>query len=148
MTSRSRIAMLPVAAMATFALAGCGGDEATLDTFTGTWQAHARTLKVTPTGNGREWISRGLGHLVIDLRFKLSQPKGTPDDATATATVTAVRLGKENIFTAARPAPRVGESCRIRIRDGVITGLAGDPYCGTWARHWTTTRWIDAGCGA
>jgi hypothetical protein len=39
MTSKSRIAMLPVAAMATFALAGCGGDEATLDTFTGTWQA-------------------------------------------------------------------------------------------------------------
>ena len=77
--------------MATFACAGCGGEKATLATFTGTWQAHARTLKIARTGNGREWISLGLGHFVIDLRFKLSQPKGTPDDATARATVTAVR---------------------------------------------------------
>src|SRR5262245_51602900 len=123
MTSWSRIAALPVAAMATLALTGCGGDEATLGTFTGTWQAHARTLKVTPTGNGREWDTLGLGDLVMDVRFKLSQPKGTPDDATATATVTAVRLGESGVFSASRPAPRVGESRRIRLREGVITGL-------------------------
>jgi hypothetical protein len=143
MTSRSRIAALPVTAMATFALAGCGGDKATLDTFTGTWQAHARTLKITRTGNGQEWISLGLGHLVIALRFKLSQPRGTPDDATATATVTAVRLGKASTFTAARPAPCVGESRRIHFRDGVITGLTGDHYCGPTIRDS-----IAAGCGA
>ena len=46
MTSWSRIAVLPAAAMATFALAGCGGGKATLDTFAGTWQAHGRTLKI------------------------------------------------------------------------------------------------------
>ena len=47
MTSSSRIAALPAAAMATFALAGCGGDKATLATFTGTWQGHGRTLNIT-----------------------------------------------------------------------------------------------------
>jgi hypothetical protein len=142
MTSRSRIAALPVTAMATFALAGCGGDKATLDNFTGTWQAHGRTLKVAPAGNGREWISLGLGHLVIDLRFKLSQPKGTPDDATATATVTAVRIGKASTFSEARPAPRVGESRRIRLRNEVISGLTGDDYCGHSIRDS-----VAAGCG-
>jgi len=144
MTSWSSIAALPAAAIATFALAGCGGDKATLVTFTGTWQAHGRTLKITRTGNGQEWVSLGLGHFVIDLRFHLSRPRGTPDDATATATVIAVRLGERSpFFTAARPPPRVGESRRIRLRDGVITGLTGAHYCGRPAGDW-----LDAGCGA
>ena len=142
MTSGSRIAALPAVVMATFALAGCGGDKATLHTFEGGWTGHGRTLTVTPTGTGREWATLGLGHLVMDVRFKLSQPKGTPDDATATATITAVRLGKENIFTAAHPAPRVGESRRIRLRDDVITGLTGDHYCGNTIRDS-----VAAGCG-
>jgi hypothetical protein len=122
MTSRSRIAALPAVAMATVALASCGGDKATLDTLTGTWMGHGRTLKVTPTGNGQVWISLGLGYFVIDLRFKLAQPKGTPDDATATAIVTAVRIGKTSTFTAARPAPRVGESRRIRLQTASSPG--------------------------
>jgi hypothetical protein len=142
MTSWPRIAALPVAAMATFALAGCGGDQATLDTFAGTWQAHGRTVKITRTGDGQEWISLGLGHFFIALRFHVSQPSGTPDDATATATVTAVRIGEWRASTAGRPPPRVGESHRIRLRDGVITGLTGNHYCGP-----TAGDWLDAGCG-
>ena len=54
MTSSSRIAALPAAAMTTFALAGCGGDKATPATFTGTWQGHGRTLNITRTGNAEE----------------------------------------------------------------------------------------------
>src|SRR5213595_3366538 len=113
MTSWSRIAALPAAAMATFALAGCGGDKATLTTFTGVWQAHARTLKITRTGDADEWISLGLGHFVIALRFHLSRPRGTPRDATATATVMAIRIGERSAFTAGHPPPRVGGSRRI-----------------------------------
>jgi serine/threonine protein phosphatase PrpC len=135
-----------VAAVATVfvvaGLAGCGGDKATLRTFEGGWIGHGRTFTVTRTGDGREWLTLGLGHLVMDLRFKLSEPKGTPDDATATATVTAVRLGKEKVFTAKHPAPRVGESRTIRLRDDVITGLAGDHYCGNTIRDS-----VAAGCG-
>ncbi|HEV8602837.1 MAG TPA: hypothetical protein VGQ68_05505 [Gaiellaceae bacterium] len=144
MTSWSRIAALPAAAMATFALAGCGGDKATMATFAGGWHGHGRTLKITRSGNAEEWISYGLGNFVIALRFHLSQPKGTPHDATATATVTAVRIGDRSAFTAARPPPRVGESRRIRLRDGVITEtLTGANYCGP-----TAGDWLDAGCGA
>jgi hypothetical protein len=131
--------------MATFALAGCGGDKATLDTFAGTWQAHGRTLKITRTGNSQEWVSLGLGHFLIALRFQLSQPTGTPHDATATATVRAIRIGEDGgAFTPGRPPPRVGESRRIRLRDGVITEtLTGAKYCGRAAGDW-----FDAGCGA
>src|SRR6266496_4269452 len=105
MTSSSRIAALPAAAMTTFALAGCGGDKATPATFTGTWQGHGRTLNITRTGNAEEWISLGLGRFVIALRFHLSRPRGTPHDARATATVTAIRIGERSAFTTAHPPP-------------------------------------------
>src|SRR5437763_13926955 len=107
MTAGSRLAALPAAAMTTLALAGCGGDKATLATFTGTWQGHGRTLNITRTGNAEEWISLGLGHFVIALRFHLSRPRRTPHDALATATVTAVRLGNTSAFPAAHPSPPV-----------------------------------------
>jgi hypothetical protein len=139
----SRIAAVLVAALATLALGGCGGDKATLATFAGGWQAHARSLKITRTGNADEWFTLGLGHFVVELRFRLSRPKGTPHDATATATVAAIRIGDRSAFTAAHPAPRVGESFRIRLRDGVITEpLTGANYCGPGV------DWPDAGCGA
>jgi hypothetical protein len=132
------------AAIATLALAGCGGDKATLDTFAGTWQAHARTLTISRTGKGQEWISLGLGHPVIALRFHLSRLRGTPHDATATATVTAVRIDDRSVFTAEHPRPRVGDSRRIRLRDGIITEpLTRARYCSS-----TVTDSIAAGCGA
>jgi hypothetical protein len=143
MKARSRIALLPAAAMATFALAGCGGDKATLATFAGGWQAHARSLKITPTGNADEWLTLGLGGFVVELRFRLSQPKGTQHDASATATVAAVRIGDRSAFAPAHPVPHVGDSFRIRLRDGVITEPLTDAnYCGPGV------DWPDAGCGA
>src|SRR2546430_5469604 len=122
---------------------------AALASFTGTWQGHGRTLNVTRTGHAEEWISLGLGRLVIALRLHLSRPRRTPHDALATATVTAVRLGNTSAFTAAHPPPRVGESRRIRLQDGVIIEtLAGAHYCRPTARHRTSAQWLDAGCGA
>jgi hypothetical protein len=149
MATSSRIAALSAAAMTSLALAGCAGDKATLATFAGTWQGHGRTLSITRTADAKEWISLGLGHFVIALRFHLSRPSGTPHDAVATATVTAVRLGKEQVFTGAHPPPRVGQSRTIRLRDGVITEtLTGAHYCSATARRWTSAQLLDAGCGA
>ncbi len=91
----------------------------------------------------------GLGHFVIALRFHLSRPSGTRHDATATATVTAVRLGDRSVFTAVHPPPRVGESGRIRLRNGVITEtLTGVHYCRITGSDSTSAQWLAAGCGA
>lgn len=140
---RSRLTPMLVAATACFALGGCGGDNATLLSFAGRWQAHARSLTITRTGHGHEWLSLGLSDFIVDLRFRLSRPSGTPHNATATAKVTAVRIRDRSFFTAAHPPPRVGDSFRIRLRNGVITELhTGANYCGPGV------DWPKAGCGA
>jgi hypothetical protein len=139
----SRIAAVLVAVMATLALGGCGGDKATLASFAGGWHALARSLKITRTGIADEWFTLGRDDFVVELRFRLSRPKGKPHDATATATVAAVRIGDRSTFTPAHPAPRIGDSVTIRLRDGVITEpLTGAKYCGPGV------DWPDAGCGA
>ena len=141
--SIGRVGLIAVAVIVTLALAGCGDDKGTPTPFAGVWQAHARTLEITRTGNANEWISLGLGRFVIALRFHLSRPRGTPHDATATATVTGVRLGETENFGAAHPPPRVGAARRIRLRQGVITEtLTGAKYCNA------SVDWLDAGCGA
>jgi hypothetical protein len=149
MLFKSWFAAVPVAAVAALVVSGCGGDGVSLRTFAGSWQAHARTLSISRAGEGREWLSLGMSspfprrNFVFDIRFRLSRPQGTPHDATATATITAVRLGGQSTFTAAHPAPRVGESFRIRLRNGVLTSrLSRANYCGPGV------NWPKAGCGA
>ena len=146
---RSGLASVVITAITSLVLSGCGGEKATLRSFSGGWQAHARSLIITRTGDGREWLSLGMSspsprlNFVFDIRFRLSRPQGTPHDATATATITAVRIGGQSAFTAAHPAPRVGELFRIRLRNGVLTSLlSGANYCGAGV------NWPKAGCGA
>jgi len=115
---RSRIAAVIGAAIATFALGGCGGDKATLATFAGGWQAHARTLKITPAGDGDEchadlcaapsggplntWtaVVRANQWVGDDAVSKANPPfppfaaEGDASRRDATATVTAVRIDK------------------------------------------------------
>jgi len=137
------VAGFVLAATGILALGGYGGAKATLGTFAGGWQAHARSLSITGTGDAHEWFSLGVGDLVVEMRFHLSQPRGTPHAATAAAMVTAVRIGDRSVFTAAHPPPRVGQSFRIRLRQGVITEpLTGANYCGPGV------DWPKAGCGA
>jgi hypothetical protein len=137
MTSWSQLWVLPATAVAALALAGGGGGKATLATFAGTWQGHGHTLKVTRAGLGKEWIYSGCCDLALAMKFRLSRPQGTPRAAAATATVTAVRIGDRSWFTKANPAPHVGESRTIRLRDGVITEtLTQTNYCSPSAKHW------------
>jgi hypothetical protein len=76
MTLRSWIAAVPVAAMATLSVGGCGGEKATLDTFAGNWHAHARTLKITRPGNGHERFTLGLGSgVVVELASGLGRER-------------------------------------------------------------------------
>jgi hypothetical protein len=88
-------------------------------------------------------INTGCCYLALAVKFQLSQPRGTSHAASAIATITAVRIGDRSWFSKAHPPPDVGESRRIRLRDGVITEtLTEVNYCGSKARDW-----VAAGCG-
>jgi hypothetical protein len=128
---------LPVAAVVALLSAGCGGgDGATLRTFAGTWQGHTRGLTITRDGHAKESIYSGCCDPVIDIEFRLSRPRGTSQAATAIATVTAVRIHDTSYSRKAHPAPHVGESRTLRLRDGVITErLTGTTYCDGKAGH-------------
>jgi hypothetical protein len=133
MTSRSHVLVLAGTALA---LAACGSGKATLAIFAGTWQGHSRGLTITRAGRGKESIYFG-SDFVLAMEFRLSGPQGAPRAATATATVTAVRIGDRSVFTTGNPAPHVGESRTIRLRDGVITEtFTGTNFCSPSAKHW------------
>lgn len=110
--------------------------KASLVTFAGGWIGHTRGLTISGGGVGKESIGDGCCDPVIDLRFRLSRPRGTTRNATATATVTAVRVRDRSAFTPRHPAPRVGETRSIRLKDGVITeSLTGTDYCDAAAEN-------------
>jgi hypothetical protein len=128
---------LPVAAVAAILSAGCGGGGgATLRTFAGTWQGHSRGLTITRDGRAKESIYSGCCDRVIEIEFRLSRPRGTSQAATAIATVTAVRIRDTSYYGNAHPAPHVGESRTLRLREGVMTeSLTGTTYCDGKAGH-------------
>lgn len=110
--------------------AGAGAtaaSHATLRTFAGTWYGHTRSLKITSKGVATESVGSGCCNPVIDLAFRLSHPRGTSSNASATARVVAVDVHDDGAFTNSDPAPRVGQTKRLRLRDGVIT----EPFTGT-----------------
>src|SRR4051794_19938674 len=128
-----------VVLFAALLLTGCGGSKATLAPFAGVWQGHTRGLVISRTGAARETVYSGCCTLGLAVKFELSDPKGTAIAASATATVTAVRVGNGTIFTKANPRPQVGEKRTIRLKGGVITEtLTGINYCrpGLDPRHW------------
>jgi hypothetical protein len=130
--------LVTAAALASLGATGCGSDRATLATFAGGWQGHTRSLVITRNGHAREWLYSGCCYLGIALRFTLSDPAGTPNNATARATVTAVQIGHhDQIFRTAFRKVGVGDSFSIRLREGVISEtLTGIDYCSLKAKHW------------
>jgi hypothetical protein len=122
---------LVVTAVAVLLQMGCGGgNRTTYAMFAGYYYGHDRGLKITRDGRGRESINSGCCHQVIELRFRLSQPRGTQRRATVIATVTRVRLRERSMWPKGIPVPQVGDKRTLRLRNGVITeSLTGTNYC-------------------
>jgi hypothetical protein len=122
---------LLVTAAAVLLQLGCrGGDKATLATFSVRYYGHDRGLAITRDGRARESVNSGCCYRVIDLRFQLSQPRGTPRNASVTATVTSVRFVKRSMWPNEIPVPHMGERRTLRFRNGVLTeSLTGTTYC-------------------
>jgi hypothetical protein len=110
--------------------AQAGAPQATLATFAGHWAGHTRTLVVRRDGVAKESVGDGCCDPVVNLRLRLSHPRGTTRRATVLARVTRVRVLDASAFSKAHPAPRVGESRRLHLRRGVITEpLTRSAYC-------------------
>lgn len=104
--------------------------RATLKTFAGTWYGHTRSLWIGRHGRAKESLGAGCCDPVIDLRFRLSHPRGTTRRARARVKVTAVHVHDPAAFSAKHPAPHVGEVRRLRLRGGVIhEPLTRTIYC-------------------
>ena len=98
--------------------------------FLGRWIGHTRMLKITAAGTGSELVDGGCCQLVYDITFRLTQVSGDRSRARARFIVTSARLGSPRFFDHAHPAPRVGDSGALRLRDGVVTDLLmGSNFC-------------------
>jgi hypothetical protein len=104
------------------------GRAATLATFAGTWIGHTRGLTITRSGHAKESIGAGCCDPIVDLYLRLSRPRGSSTNATATVRVTGIRWHDKSGF--GNDPPRVGQVGRLALRHGVITdSLTGVPYC-------------------
>jgi hypothetical protein len=103
----------------------------TLAMFANPWWGHDRGIDVTRDGHAVERVLDSCCHRVIDLRLKLSNPRGTARDARVTARVEWVRVYDRRDFTSMHlPVPRVGDTATLRLRNGVLVEpLTGTTYC-------------------
>lgn len=96
-------------------------NKATLAMFAGVWGGHQRRLTITRSGWAKESIGSGCCDPVVDLRLKLSRPRGDNHVASVTVRVTSVQIHDHSVYDSSYPAPYVGKTGRLRLRYGVIT---------------------------
>ena len=109
-----------------------------LEVFSGRWDGHARTLRITRKGRAKMATSLGCCTRVIDLSFRLSRVRGTYSTARARARVTRVRVFDAGVL--GRHVPRVGQVGTLRLKRGIIR----EPFLG-----WDFCDDANAGkCGA
>jgi hypothetical protein len=123
-------AALAVLIAATVADAAAPAPKATLATFAGTWGGHTRSLTISRKGVAKESVGSGCCDPIIDLKLRLSHPRGTKGNASIKAKVTWVRVRDKSAYTKKHPAPHVGQTARLRLKHGVITEpLTETNYC-------------------
>jgi hypothetical protein len=129
------LALAPAVAVASIAGAAPAAPKATLATFAGDWAGHTRGLTITPGGRARESIGAGCCNPVVDLRLRLSHPRGTSHVASVAVRVTFVKIHDPSSYGSSYPAPHVGQTGRVKLRYGVITdSVTGANYCNARAQ--------------
>jgi hypothetical protein len=94
------------------------------------WVGHTRSLDVHRDHTAVEDISDGCCDHVIQVRFVLSDVRGTAERGSVGARVTAVRVDDPDVFDADHPAPQVGDTTRLLLRHGVLhEPLLHASYC-------------------
>ena len=165
-TTRLRLPILVLGALLLLvALGGWGGHApkardvrsataaaaVSLETFAGSWGGHTRELRITARGQATELLGDGCCDEVVHMRFRLSDPRGTPRNATALARVTSIQLlnakdyrGDRKYNIPASPKPYVGKTARLHLHNGVIT----EPLDGFNATYCNAKTQAKGVCGA
>lgn len=92
--------------------------------FVGTWYGHTRHLRIRSDHVAREVVYFGCCDHVIDVRYRVSHPHGTPRRGSLRARVTRVHVFDPS---AVDNPPHRGDVGRFRVRHGVLH----DPFTGT-----------------
>ncbi|WP_445256846.1 hypothetical protein [Nocardioides aurantiacus] len=102
-------------------------DEPTFEGLVGSYRGANRTLVVSESGVVTEKLASATGP-VIDLTYRLSEVTGDAARRSATATLTAVRVGDPEMISGA--VPQVGATGRFALERGVVTPpFLGTTYC-------------------
>ena len=107
----------------------CGSrPRATLETFSGSWIGHTRSLIVSKSGRAKESIGDGCCDPIADLTFVVTSPRGDIRNARADIRVTSVRVHNPGAYSGS--APHVGQRGTLVLRDGVMhEPVGGATYC-------------------
>jgi hypothetical protein len=125
-----------VGCLVVLVLAGCGSSQVGLNVFAGSYQGHTRALTITRGGVGKVEDYSGCCDFAFELIFQLSRPRSARGGASATETVTAIRIGDRSVFGRPWHPPHVGETATLNLKDGVIRdSLLGATF---WARRRNT----------
>jgi hypothetical protein len=89
--------------------------------FAGHWTGHTRTLTITSAGIGKEVIDDGCCDRVMSFHMKLSKIHGTRAAASARVRIVSIPFIHKADFSPQFPAPKIGQTGTLRLRDGVIT---------------------------
>jgi hypothetical protein len=112
------------------ASARVGAAKASLGTYAGNWTGHTRSLRISTAGHAKELVGDGCCDPIVNLRFTISHVTGTKAKASATATVTRVHVEDKSAFSKKYPAPKVGDTGKLRLKHGIITEpFVGAVYC-------------------
>jgi hypothetical protein len=98
----------------------------------GTWYGHTRWVALSPAGAVSESVGIGCCRPQFDATYQLSDLRGTPNDATATATVTSFTVHPDFVHPGGPTAPKVGQTGTVTFKQGVLTLPfigGGIPYC-------------------
>ena len=94
--------------------------------FAGKWIGHERTVTISASGVGQEFVGDGCCTSVLSLSFTITATSMSGAAEVATVDVTAASAGSEYSGT----PPKAGDTGTLSLKGGVLTdSFGGNTFC-------------------